>query len=51
MKQRALLAIGLAAVLVAVVAASAAARGSAVPQNTSQPQIGGTIRVGQTLSV
>jgi hypothetical protein len=51
MKQRALLAIGLAAVLVAVVAASAAARGAAVPQNTSQPQIGGTIRVGQTLSV
>lgn len=50
MKQRAVVAVVLAAFVVAVVAASAAARSAAVPQNTSQPQVGGTVRVGQTLS-
>lgn len=41
--------VALAGLLLATVAASAAARGQAVPQNTSQPTIDGTPRVGSTL--
>lgn len=40
----------LGVLVVAVVASSAAARSAAVPQNTGQPEIAGTPRVGQTLS-
>jgi hypothetical protein len=50
MKHRALAAVVLAALVVAVVAASATAKSAAVPQNTGQPQISGTARVGQSLT-
>jgi hypothetical protein len=50
MQQRALTAIVLAALVVAVVAASAAARGQAVPREIAHPNISGTPRVGQTLT-